>query len=456
MGCCNLIHAKESVAVTALLLVLFLILLNGVFAMSEIAVVSSRAVRLQQAATDGKRGAQAALNLSQEPTRFLSTVQVGITLIGIVSGAIGEAAIADKLQPLFESVPAIAPFARVVSFTIMVATVTYMSLIFGELVPKRVAMHNPEGIARIVAGPMTLLALVAAPAVKLLSVSTDAVLFLIGAKKSEEPSITEDELHVLFEQGTQAGVLNLSEHDMLKNVLRFDEMRVENLMTPRVDMDYLDLADTDDEIRAQLLGSPHTRIPLCRDGVDNVIGVLQAKDMLTASLSGVKPDLESLARPALFLPRSLRATRALEQLKQARANLAIVVDEHGQVNGIVTINDVLEAIVGDIPTAEDDEEPEFVQRSDGSWLVAGQVDIHPLRAKFGFGPLPGEEDGNFHTLGGFVLASLGRIPKESDTVAWDGVVFEVMDMDGNRVDKVLITLPPSDEPARPEEAADSE
>lgn len=416
-----------------------LILLNGVFAMSEIALVSSRQVRLQQAAGDGSEGAKMALRLSREPTRFLSTVQVGITLIGILAGAFGESAIAEKLELVFLDMPLLAPYAEPLSLAAMVILITYFSLIFGELVPKRLGLMNPELIARLVARPMNLLSLVVQPLVVLLSVSTELILKLLRAKKIQETDIIEEEIHSLMQQGTESGVLEESEHAMVKNVLRLDDQRVGNMMTLRKELFYLDITHDLDENRQKIANTPHSRIPVCKGGIDNVIGILHTKDMLDQLMRGAEPDIASLIKRALVVPRYATGLQLLEQFKKSRSHVAIVVDEHGQTSGLVSLNDVMTAIVGDLPMEDEEYEPDFVEREDGSWLVSGQVDIAAFKDRFRVKSLPEEEYGNYHTLGGLVLTVLGHVPKATESVRLANLRLEVMDMDGNRVDKILVT-----------------
>lgn len=416
-----------------------LVLLNGVFAMSEIAIVSSRQVRLQQAIDKGSEGARVALQLMHEPTRFLSTIQVGITLIGIFAGAYGEASLARRFENWLLQVDSLAPYAESLSTVLMVVCVTYLSLIFGELVPKRLALLNPEAIATIMARPMNMLSRIARPLVVLLSLSTEGILKLLHARKRDEPPIIEEEIHSLVRQGTAAGVLEESEQVMIKNVLRLDDQRVGNIMTLRRDVFYVDIEDSIEENRRKIAGSHYSRIPVCKGGLDNVIGILYAKDMLNRVLADQPLDLTALVKRPLFIPRYATALQLLEQFKKSKIHLAMVVDEHGQTSGLVSTNDVLEAIVGDLPAEDEEYEPDFVEREDGSWLVAGQVDIGAFKEHFDIKRLPEEEQGNYHTLGGLILTVLGQVPRVADTIELGNVRLEVIDMDGNRVDKVLVT-----------------
>lgn len=434
-----------------ILLIFGLILLNGVFAMSEIALVSSRQLRLEKEAEAGSDGARAALKLAREPTRFMSTIQVGITLIGILAGAWGEASIAERIEVYLLQVDWLAPWAEPLSLTLMVILITYFSLIFGELVPKRLAMHNPETIAKVVAQPMNLLSKAARPLVLLLSLSTEAILKLFGSQKAEEADIIEEEIHSLMKQGTEAGVLEESEHTMVRNVLRLDDQRVSTIMTLRKEVYFIDLEDDSDENLAKIKDSTHSRIPVCKGGIDNVMGFLYSKDVMTQVLGGKALDISEMIKRPLFVPNSATALQLLEQFKKSRVHLAIVVDEHGQTSGLVSVNDVLEAIVGDMPADDQEYEPDFVERDDGSWLVNALVDITEFKDKFGIKSLPEEEQGNYSTLGGLIMTVLGHIPKAATVLSVAGVQLEVLDMDGNRVDKVLVSriqapLPDNDNP----------
>ncbi len=416
-----------------------LFLLNGLFAMSEIAIVSSRKIRLQQAAEEGVPSAKLALQLANQPSHFLSTIQVGITLIGILSGAYGEAALSGKLAAYLAQFPEIAPYSHGLSLVLVVMGITYFSLIIGELVPKRLALHRPEKIAMIVARPMRLLAILAYPLVKILSLSTDLILKLLRSRQSDEPLITEKEIRLMIDQGTEAGVFHKSEQEMVSNVLRLDNLRIGAIMTPRMDIYYLDVEDCFEENRHKLIESPYSIIPLCKGGLDNVLGFIQAKDLLRRALCGERMELAGAVRPAHSVPKSLSPVQLLEEFKRSKTALALVVDEYGEVAGLVTLKDVLEAIVGDIPSDEEEQdEPEAVRREDGSWLLDGVLSIEKFKQIFDVEELPDEATGNFHTIGGFVMVQLGHVPRAADHFHWDGLRFEVMDMDRNRVDKVLV------------------
>ncbi|GGY12468.1 hemolysin family protein [Paludibacterium paludis] len=424
-----------------ILILLLLILLNGVFAMSELAIVSSRKVRLQQWADDGDKGAEAAIALSDEPTRFLSTIQIGITSISILSGVFGEAAIARHLEEWLATFPLVAAYSKPVSVALMVVLITTVSLIFGELVPKRLAMHNPELIASTLARPMLLLSRLSSPLVKVLSVLTDWLLRVIGAKQSSEPSITEEEIRVLMEQGADEGVFDQAEQEMVENIFRLDDRKVSSIMTPRKDIISLDIEDRQEDNVRLLRESPYSRFPVCKGGMEHIVGILEAKRMLDLALAGEKVDFASDIIPPLYVPATVSLMQLLEQFKISRTHIALVVDEYGELEGLVTMNDVLEAIVGDLPATGQDDDDEFVQREDGSWLIDGMVTLDEFKEFFDLDhdePLPGEETGNIHTLGGVMMFQQGRVPVVTDRFEWNGFTFEVMDMDKTRVDKIMV------------------
>ncbi|MEB3827305.1 hemolysin family protein [Phormidium sp. CCY1219] len=422
-----------------ILVILLLILANGLFAMSEIAIVSARKARLQQWANQGNLKAQVALELANAPNRFLSTVQVGITLVGIFAGAFGGATLAEKLSLQLQQFPAISPYSGAIALLLVVVTITYLSLILGELVPKRLGLNNPERIAARVAVPMRMLSSIGAPVIHLLSASTELVLRILGAQPSEDPQVTEEEIKLLLEQGTEAGTFQEEEQAMVERVLRLDERRVSSLMTPRPDVVWLNLDSSADENRHKIINSTHTRFPVCQNVLDNVLGVAQVNDLLSSSLCGEPLDLTASLRQPLFVPENTKALKVLELFKQSGTHIALAVDEYGVIQGLVTLNDILEAIVGDLPSVNQPEDAQAVQREDGSWLLDGMVSVEKFRQLFDLPELPGEQRGNYHTLGGFVITHLGRIPTAADHFEWNSLRFEVMDMDGNRVDKILVT-----------------
>ena len=407
--------------------------------MSELAIVSARKVRLQQLANQGDIKARIALELANAPNQFLASVQIGITLLAILSGAFAESTIARRLIPLLNLVPWLAPYSDALSSLIAILIITYLTLIIGELVPKRLALNYPERIASVVAIPMRMLANIASPIVYLLSASTDLVVRMMGIKPSTEPQVTEEEIRVLIEQGTEAGTFEEAEQDMVERVFRLGDRPVNALMTPRPDIVWLDLEDTAEENRKKMLDSCHSRFPVCQGGLDNVLGIMHVTDLLARSLSGQQLDLTVSLRQPVFVPESTRGLKILEVFKQTGIHLALVVDEYGVIQGLVTLNDIMVEIVGDVPSAGELEEPQAVQREDGSWLLDGMLPVDEFFEIFEIDEIPTEHRGSYQTLGGFVITHLGRIPSATDYFEWESLRFEVMDMDGNRVDKVLVT-----------------
>ncbi|MGV0101912.1 hemolysin family protein [Nostoc sp. DSM 114167] len=419
-------------------IILVLIIANGVFSMSEMAIVSARKVRLQQLANQGDAKAMAALKLAESPNHFLSTVQVGISLIGILTGAFGGATIANRLAVYVRLVPLLAPYSEPISFGIVVLIITYLSLIVGELVPKRLALNNPERIASIVAIPMQALAAIASPVVFLLSASTDLILRVLGITASTEPQVTEEEIKILIEQGTEAGTFEEAEQDMVERVFRLGDRPVSYLMTPRPDIVWLDLDDSAEENRLKMVDSAYSRYPVCQGGLDNVLGVIPVTDLLARSFRGEPLDLTIGLRQPVFVPESTRGLKVLELFKQTITHMALVVDEYGVIQGLVTLNDIMSEIVGDVPSTDGQDQPQAVQREDGSWLLDGMLPVEEFLELFGMEEWESEERGSYQTLGGFVITHLGRIPAAADHFEWQSMRIEVMDMDGNRVDKVLV------------------
>lgn len=429
------------------LLILMLILFNGALAMAEIAVVSARRARLEDMVAQGVRGSRRALALQQNSGRFLSTIQVGITLVGVLMGALGESALAGPLRELLLGVPVLAESAETLALVLVVLGITYLSVVVGELVPKELALLAPERLAVRMAPPLSLLARIAAPLVWLLSGSSRLLLALLRARASSDPPVTNEEIRVLMAQGAEAGVFYSSEQELVGNVLSLDEQRVGVIMTPRNAICALDLALSGKALEAALLDLRHTLVPVCREGVDGqVLGVLKTADLLPALVSArqagralTESDVIAVLHPPLFVPESVSNARLLEIFAQSTINLALIVDEYGSVEGLVTLADVLTVIVGS-PLGDDSARPDdLVQRTDGSWLVDGAVSLERLRSALGLrAPLPGEDGLSFHTVGGFVLHHLGRLPHTGDRFSIDGLDIEVMDMDRKRIDRVLI------------------
>lgn len=431
---------------TDILLLLVLILLNGVFAMSEIAIVSSRRARLVQMADTGSSGARPALRLASEPTRFLSSVQVGITSIGILNGAIGEASIASRLRVFLEQVPAVAPYAETLSLGIMVVVLTYFSLILGELVPKRLALTHPEAIASIIARPMEILATIGRPIVTVLSVSTDTILRLLGVRQVKQPAVTVEEIRVLLEQGADEGVFEDAEHEMVTNVLNLDDRHVGAVLTPRSDVVFLDVRDAMDVNRQKLRQDPHNVLPLCDGGLDHVLGFVRSTAVLDNLLDGKIIDLPALAEKPLFVPETMSLMTLLEQFKRTHLPVALVVDEFGGVEGLVSLTDVIGSIVGELPS-EPGDEPSIVRRDDGSWLLDGALDLDTVLRTLDAESLLSDHDRqHYHTLGGLAMLALGRVPRTGDLFQRGAYRFEIVDMDGNRVDRVLVSRTPEGSP----------
>ncbi len=423
-----------------ILIIFLLILLNGIFALSEIAVLSSRKARLQHRVNENKYGARTALQLAENPNIFISTIQVGMTLIGVLTGAVGGATIADALAVQFKLIPVLVPYADSLALGIVVVLITIFSLLIGELVPKRLALHDPERIASIMAGPMLFISKLLSPLVRLMSGTTDAILRLMGVHPSENPPVTEEELHVLLDQGTQAGVFEESEQDMVQGIFSLSDRRINSLMTPRTEIIWLDVSDTLETIRATIAESPYSRFPVCHDELDNVLGVIKARDLLLSHLSGERLNLKAHLRPVIYLPETALASHALEMFKEANPELMLVVDEFGGVQGLLTITDILEEIVGEIDTGE----PQATQRQDGSWLLDGMLSVEDFKEIFNIQHLPEEDE--YETLGGFMMMHLSRVPQAADHFEWNGLTFEIVDMDGKRVDKVLVTIKPGKQP----------
>jgi putative hemolysin len=431
-----------------LFVIFVLILANGVFAMTEIAVVSARKARLQQWANEGNQRAQNALDLANSPNRFLATIQVVITLITLLTGAYGGSTIAEKVASHMVNIPFISVYRERIALTLVVVFVGFLQVIFGELVPKTVALNHAEKIAALAAWPMQIISRLAYPAVSLLGIITDFILRIMGSKPSSEPPVTGDEINVMIAQGTEAGVFQESQQDMVESVIELNERRINSIMTPRPDIVWLDVEAAFEENREKILGSSYSRFPVCRGGLDDVLGIIHTKDMLADCISGKAIDLQAHTRKALTIPETIPVLKSLESFKESGIHIALVIDEYGSLQGLVTLNDIMEAIVGDIDTHDQKEEkPGAVQREDGSWLVDGMQPIEDFKELMEIDHLPEEGTDTYQTLGGFVMMKLGRIPKAGEHFHQDDVRYEVMDMDGNRVDKVLVK---KEEEAAPE------
>jgi putative hemolysin len=434
-----------------LLVVFVLFVANGLFVMSELAILSARKVRLQQAANQGDRGARIALKLASNPNNFLAAGQIGITLITIIVGTLGEKTLSELFRGALEQTAFPRRYLEGVCSVVAVVIITYLTLIISELVPKRLALNAPESIAARLAAPMSLFARLAAPIVYLLNNSTEVILKVLAIRPSTEPQVTEEEIKVMIEQGTEAGMFEQAEEDIMKRVFQLGDRRVSSIMTPRPEIIWLDVEDPEDEIRRTLREESHARFPVCRDGLDTLLGIIPVYDLLRNSMDNQSIDqpglnishslrVEALQAPQ-FVPESTRALKVLEMFKQTGDQMAFVVDEYGVIQGLVTLTDILQALVGDLPSAEDLQEPQAVQREDGSWLFDGMISIDQFKEiiNISSAELPGEHRGNYQTLGGFVVMHLGRIPRSADHFTWGEYRFEVVDMDGNRVDKVMVS-----------------
>jgi putative hemolysin len=430
---------------TEIIIILAIILVNAIFVLSEMSVASSRKARLQQRINDGDRRANTVLHLIENPNLFLATVQIGITLVGVFVGAIGGARLASPLSRILASVPALTPYAETLALAIVVISITFVSMVLGELVPKRIALHNPERIAAILAGPMIFVSKLFKPFVWIQGRITDLVLKLLGIEPGKEPSVTEEEIQLLIDQGTQAGVFEEAEQDMVEGVFSLADQRVYSLMTPRPDIVWLDIADSVEEIRQKLAESNLSRFPVRQGSLDVIVGIVKARDLLVQSLNNEPIILKNLLKPAFFVPETMFASRALEVLKEKGTDMLLIIDEFGALQGLLTITDILEEIVGEMEI----EEPQATQRQDGSWLLDGMLEVDEFKEIFDLPVLPHEDE--YETLSGFVMVSLGRVPQPTDRFEWHGLNFEVMDMDGRRVDKVLVTTLPQ-RSATPEES----
>ncbi|MBI1280466.1 MAG: DUF21 domain-containing protein [Anaerolineaceae bacterium] len=415
-----------------LLIIVLLTVVNGLLSMSEIAIVSSRKVRLEQMALSGMAGAGQALNLAQSPNRFLSTVQIGITLVGVLQGAFAGAALAHPVATALSHIEFLRPISEALGLFVVVALTTYLSLVIGELVPKRLGMQNPERIAALVAPIMHRLSQISAPIVHLLSVSTDGLLRLIGTRGSTEPPVTDEEIYSLIDQGVQAGIFEANERSLVASVMSLDDHRIESLMTPRLDIEWIDINEPDEAAMKMIAASKHSRFPVAVGSLDRVIGIVRSKDLLDMLIKGDPVSLKACIREPLFVPETSTAAHALTLFKQSGKHMALVISEFGGVEGIVTLNNLVDQIIGMT------DKPGATLREDGSWLLDGLLPVDEFKTILAVKHLADEEEGHFQTLGGFVMTQLGRIPNAADHFESDGLRFEVVDMDGRRVDKVLV------------------
>ena len=423
-------------------LLVFLIFLNALFAMSEMALTASRKARLQVMVETGDAGAVAAMALHDDPTKFLSTVQIGITSIGVLNGIVGDAAFSAPFALWLEHTFAMHDKAAEITATAMVVVViTFLTIIFGELVPKRLGQMYPESVARLVAQPMNWLSMAARPFVKLLSFCTESTLRLMGIRGGPNRSVTEEEIAASLEEGLDAGVIEAQEHQMVRNVFRLDDRQVGSMMIPRGEIVWLEATAPAEAVLKVIAADEHSRYPVCRGGLDDVLGVVSAQSLLQQAIGGAGLDITERLQPAVFVPETLSGMELLDQFRASSAQLVFVVDEYGEVQGMITVRDVLEAITGEFTTPSDD--AWAVRRDDGSWLFDGLIPVPELKDRLELKDLPEEGRGRYNTLAGMVMLLLGRLPHTTDSVEWEGWRFEVVDLDGKRVDKVLATLSPT-------------
>jgi putative hemolysin len=420
--------------------ILLLLVVNGIFAMSEMAVVSARRTRLQHRADSGDAGARAALDLAANPTNFLSTVQVGITLVGVLAGAFGGARISDVLAESLRDVRWIGPHAEPVAFALVVTVITYLSLIVGELVPKQVALGNPERIASFVSRPMRAVARYGRPLVVLLTGSTNLVFRIFGIRASADRSVTEQDVRALLEQGAEVGVVTSVEHAIMENTFRLGDRRVSTVMTPRLDVPWVDVTAGADELRARLAESPRSPYVVCDGDIEHVVGLAYAEDLLELCLAGQPLDLGAVLREPLYVPPGMPVLQMLETFRTTRRHAAIVLDEFGGVAGMATVDDIVEGLVGALPESDDTSSPEIARQPDGSWLVDGAAAIADVAAALDLDLPTGPRSREFDTAGGLMMTALGRLPRTGEVVEYAGAIFTVERMDGRRVALVRVRI----------------
>lgn len=439
-----------AVVVLQFTIVALLIVANGVLSMSELAVVSARTSRLQQMANNGNKGAKTALDLAAQPNRFLSTVQIGITLIGVLTGAFGGATLSKPVSAALSRFPGIGSASDQIGVILVVILITYLSLVIGELVPKRIALQQPEQIAARVAPAMLVISRITTPVVSFLSVSNDFVLRVMGIRHTDEPTVTEEEIRLLLKEGAESGVFEESERMMVTGIFNIADRNAGEIMTPRHVVNYLDLEESADWNRQEMLDHPHTLYPVIRGTLDDVQGIVSSRDLWHRKLSGESTEIIDAMKPALFVPQLAPVLDVTEQMRRQQAPMAVVIDEYGGMIGLLTFNDLISDIIGELDLANPDGHKGAVQRDDGSWLLDGILPAHELRELLEIREIPGEAEGRYETVGGFIMDQLGHIPLAGEKVEVAGHTFEVVDMDGNRVDKVLATALPEE----PEEFLD--
>lgn len=404
--------------------------------MSEIALVTARKSRLRRTAEGGDKAAAAALRLGEEPTRFLSTIQIGITAIGLLNGIMGEAALSGRLAGVLGNLGLSPRYSSTLATAIVVVAITYCSIVVGELVPKRIAQANAEFIARLIARPITWLSILSRPFVLLLSASTDAVLALLGKRDLADSSLTEEDIEAVLADGSQAGVIEKGEHDLVRNVFRLDDRQISSLMTPRSEIVSIDLEEPFDKIVDELLASNHSRFPVCRGGLHNIVGIISTRRLLRKVIKNEPDPIEKYLQPAVFVPESLNGMKLLEQLRETGTKMVFVVDEYGEVQGLITLQNIIEALAGEFKP-RNPEDVWAVRRDDGSWLLDGLIPIPELKDRLGLRTVPEEGKIRYNTLAGMILWLHGSIPRVGDRVEWEDWRLEVVDLDGNRINKIL-------------------
>ncbi len=426
-----------------IIIILVLIIINGIFAISEFALISAKKTRLRQRAEEGDTQAATALKLANEPTPFLSTIQVGITLVGILAGAFGGATIAKELAAYFTKFPILAPYSEALGITLVVLLITYLTLVFGELVPKRLALSNAESIASNVAKPMFFLSILAKPLVLVLSHSTEAVLRILRIQKAIELPVTEEEIKFMLEEGTEAGVLDKAELSMIESVFEIGDRRVDSLMTHRTDIIALDLDDPTDKNLQKMIASGRSNFPVYESDLDNMFGIVSVKNVMARMVKDNLISIRDLVTRPLFVPEAVTVLRLLELFKESGVHIALIIDEYGSIQGIITLHDILEAIVGNVHSFGEPVEMPIVTMKDGSWLIDGDTPIEELKEVLSVNSFPGEEDGYYRTIAGLIMFILQQIPKTGDYIQLKELRYEIVDMDGNRIDKVRVTRVPT-------------
>lgn len=414
----------------------FLILLNGLFSMSEIALVSARKARLEHLAEKGDKKAKLALELSNHPELFLSAVQIGITLISIITGVYSGERFSKNLQPVFENIAVLKPYAETISTTLIIILVTFLSIIFGELIPKRIGLLRSEKISKAVAGPMKTFAVITHPIVWLLNKTSNIFFSIFNIKRSKEDAVTEEEIKTLITEGTEAGTIDEAEQEIIERVFHLGDRNITSLMTHRSDIIWFNLDDNEDKIKEKILQEPHSAYPICDESIDNIKGVVSIKDLY------ISPDntlFKEIMQPALFIPENNSPYQVLEKFKESKIHSAFIVDEYGSILGLLTLNDILEAIVGDIPQ-QDVPDYEIIEREDGTYIVDGQIPFYDFLTRFEKTEWMNEGEHDFDTLAGFILHELERIPKTGDKLNWKGFAIEIIDMDGHRIDKLFVSI----------------